>query len=158
MTQNTNFFSKIANLVPGYKGYAEREDRRSNDKVFRDHCSGSLLRSEQDIVNCMNDQIRAGNMAVARQLEPLRKSVNTLASRINFSPYGESGFFAANRIGEQELASIQQMDVTIGDNVKALAAEVTNSYDDTYIKNIQQHIRIIEDALVARNNFIGNYK
>ena len=40
--KGNNIFEKLGALIPGYKGYSEREGRRDTDKILRNHIAESL--------------------------------------------------------------------------------------------------------------------
>ena len=46
MDRLKNVFDKIGSLIPGYKGYAERDGRRNCDKILRDSISAQLSECE----------------------------------------------------------------------------------------------------------------
>ena len=49
MDRKKNIIDKIASLIPGYKGYAERDGRRNCDRVLRDSITNCLLEVEKKI-------------------------------------------------------------------------------------------------------------
>jgi|LauGreSBDMM110SN_4_FD.fasta_scaffold825675_1 hypothetical protein len=50
MERKINLFDKIGNLIPGYKGYVIRDEKRNTDKKFRDELVSKLNQSEEYLI------------------------------------------------------------------------------------------------------------
>jgi viroplasmin and RNaseH domain-containing protein len=89
---------KIGNLIPGFKGYVIREEKRNDDNKLRDKLHALLKDSETEIINFQQELIKQGNISKCQEWEIVRKSINTLYSKIKYSSEGESSFFSNNQI------------------------------------------------------------
>ena len=58
MDRIKNVFDKIGSLIPGYKGYAERDGRRNCDKILRDSISAQLSEAEKNIYSQMKEALK----------------------------------------------------------------------------------------------------
>ena len=105
MERPGNISDKIGSLIPGYKGYAERDGRRNCDKQLRSILSSKLIECENTLVNRINEAITNSDKSLMRKVEVCRKFINTTQSKVNYAPYGESGFFSDQQIKEDELIS-----------------------------------------------------
>ena len=89
----------------------------------------------------------------------LRKSVDTLFSKIKYAKHGESSFFSEMQLKENELDEIYNLDLKLVENVNLVCSSV-ESYiqDSTNPKAINKMVRDIEIALDNRNNYINTFK
>lgn len=147
MERPVNILDKIGSLIPGYRGYVEREGRRNCDKVLRETLSDELSRFEKVIVREINNAINNSEINKMRRLESERKYVNTLLSKIRYAPYGASSFFSDQQINEDSLMIIYQYDLDLAESINHLV-----SIDLS--ESILQNINNLEDILVKRNRFI----
>ncbi len=113
MKRNKNIFDKIGSLIPGYRGYAERDLRRDCDKLLRLEISSKLLNFQKKVDQEIKKLIDLKEFDELVKYESLRKKINTLAGKIEFAPYGESAFFSSNLIKEDQLEKIYEFDYEI---------------------------------------------
>ena len=64
MERNKSFLDKIGSLIPGYKGYAEREIRRQNDKILRQKIVAELAVCEKIVQNRITKEIKNRNIEI----------------------------------------------------------------------------------------------
>ena len=105
MKRTTNIFDKIGTLIPGYRGYQEREGRRECDRQLREQIADKLSEVEKKI----NNQIENTELSKLTEIEKNRKKINNLKDLIKYSPYGASAFFTDTAIKETELEEIYQI-------------------------------------------------
>jgi len=149
-----NTFQKIGSIIPGYKGYAQREHRRNCDKLLRDQISNELSKVEKVLTGNINEAIKAGDMDKMRNIEDRRKDINTLNSKIKYAPYGATSFFSAKKIREEELVNIYLMDMDLADSVKDLSKTVVH----LNAEDLVVYINSIESNLDLRNSYIQEFK
>jgi len=154
MDRIKNIFDKIGSLIPGYKGYTEREGRRNCDKILRDSIASQLIETEKILYSLMRDALKKKDKTKMNEIEESRKQINTLMSKVKYAPYGATSFFSDNQIKEDELFSIYQHDFDLSDNVSHLF-EMSAS-GDSIIINLQ--IKKCVDTLLKRNNYINEFK
>lgn len=151
MQRPVNILDKIGSLIPGYKGYVEREGRRNCDRVLRETLSDKLSKFEKEIVKEINNAINKSEIDTMRRLESDRKDVNTLLSKIRYAPYGASSFFSDQQIKEDELMTIYQFDLDLAESIDLL---ITIDLSE----NLTDNINNLENILVKRNQFIKENK
>lgn len=146
MKRETNIFDKIGTLIPGYRGYQEREGRRECDRQLREQIAGRLTYVEKDL-NLLIENIPFEKLS---EIEKFRKKINSLNDLIKYSVYGASSFFSNSVIKETELENIYQYDLEI--------LEVTNELQGiTKLKNlsaIKENIELLEKAIIKRNQYL----
>lgn len=153
MDRVKNVFDKIGSLIPGYKGYAERDGRRNCDKTLRDSISAQLSESEKNIYSQMKEALKIKDKSKMNELEELRKETNTFLSKVKFAPYGATGFFSDNQIKEDELYSIYQYDYDLAESVK-LFFDLTSSDD---LVTTKSQLKNCTEILLKRNNYINEF-
>ena len=106
MERDLTIIDKIGSLIPGYRGYVEREGRRNCDKQLRSNLSSRLTGCENTLVNRIKEAINIPDRPLMRKIEICRKLINTTQSKVNYAPYGESSFFSDQQIKEDELMNL----------------------------------------------------
>lgn len=154
MERKKNIYDKIGALIPGYSGYVERDSRRNCDKQLRDILSNKLSKNEHQIVKRISNAIMNSNKELMRELEFVRKEINTTLSKVKYAPYGASSFFADNQIKEDELMKIYQFDLEISEIVESLGLNI-NNYE---AKQLLVFLEELNQLLENRNQYIKEHK
>lgn len=154
MERAVNIFDKIGSLIPGYRGYTEQDARRNCDKHLRSILSSKLIECENTLVNRINEAIINSDKPLMRKIEVCRKLINTTQSKINYAPYGESGFFSDQQIKEDELMKIYHFDLDMAEVV----CEIENIILDHDIASIMRMLSELDNVLRTRNQFIREHK
>ena len=154
MERTKNIFDKIGSLIPGYRGYAERDGRRNCDKLMRNKIAEEITKCESFLNDRMKTEIKNKKMESLQDLEECRKKLNTLSEKIKYAPYGESSFFGESQIQEDELQNIYKLDHDILLSIKKIYAEISNSE----ITDVLLFINSLNSMLDDRNNFIKEHK
>jgi hypothetical protein len=152
MERKANILEKIGSLISGYSGYAERDGRRNCDKALRIEITNTLSEYEKGLVKLIPHLVAVNNFSALNELELIRKSINTLTFKIEFAPYGVSGFFDNDFIKEEELAQVYTMDLELMESVKSLSM---SNYEE--FKQLINCINKIEENLNRRNNYISRF-
>jgi len=154
MDRKASILDKIGSLIPGYRGYAERDGRRNCDKQLRSTLSLKLFECENVLVNRINEAITNSDKPLMRKVEVCRKSINTTQSKVNYAPYGESGFFSDQQIKEDELMKIYHFDLDMAEVVD----EIENIVLDHDIEQIMKKLSELDNVLKSRNQFIREHR
>jgi hypothetical protein len=159
MTKRTvNIFDKIGSLIPGFQGYATRDNKRYTDKLLRIFISGKIDLIEQKIEELKRTLIQNNQIQKATEFETVRKNINTLSSKIRFASYGESAFFDSNQIKEDELEQILQIDNQILERVCLMEVLFQTKYhEEITAVALNQNVTEIEKLFLDRINFIQKY-
>jgi len=154
MDRKKNIVDKIASLIPGYKGYAERDGRRNCDSVLRDSIANCLLEVEKKIDLIMFEALSNKDKVKLRSLEIMRKKVNTLSSKIKYAPYGATSFFSDVKIKEDELEKIYLFDL----EMQLKTNEIQKLVLSNSVEGLSELLISLEDELVSRNIYINEFK
>jgi hypothetical protein len=157
--RNKNILDKIGSLIPGYSGYAERSDRRNNEKIFRVQNSLFFDQSENNILEYQKKLISLNKLDELKDWEILRKRINTLSSKFKNTNYGESSFFSSRQIKEEELIEILSFDEKIASIIQLIQNKTIKILEiQPTISEISDLLNKIETLFLERLVFISNYK
>ncbi len=154
MDRQVNIFDKIGSLIPGYTGYAERNNQRQCDKLLREKVAFTINSSEKIMSKRIAASIKANEHAQINESEECRKKLNTIRDKIKFAPYGESAFFSSTQLKENELLAIYQKDLAILDK----ANDINRIIPDSDSKSLLKAIDELEGMLNERNEYIKEFK
>lgn len=154
-----NILDKIGRLIPGYTGYAIRDEKRNTDKKTIEFIALSIQQSENLIVQHQKELLNKNEIKQMKEWETARKSLNTLYSKIKYAPYGESSFFSENQLKEEELDMIHSFDLEITEKTLFISKTVQEEIEEILsVVFILKQIRDIEKLIVERLNFINQHK
>lgn len=118
-------------ILPGFRGYKLREQRREADRIVRDYIYRTLEHSRDDLMACFQTLTDAKASELMDPMNRLVARLDTVAEKINRGSYGYSGFFDAVKVDEPELDNMlaydtQLMDLArkIGDAIAGFKAEL----------------------------------
>jgi hypothetical protein len=160
----SRFLENLAYLVPGYRGYKERELRREEDSRLRGRVLAKLqlIRGlvEERILKLTEQSTDAAVEAFARRL----RRVEGIADAVRYAPYGFSGFFDAVRIREETLEKLLETDLLLfqdldesferlrGTPFPPRSKQTMTAYLEAFDSDIQR----IETRLVTRDKILGD--
>jgi len=119
-------FKKILAIIPGFKGYMERQARRDSDKLLRDTIAKRFEEQLGRVSALQRDLINGGQIDKIDDLEAAAIKLRTFADRIRRATRGYSGLFDAVKINEDDLARLYQYDA----GMLALSDEVSKAVDN----------------------------
>jgi hypothetical protein len=138
--ESEKLLERIMLVVPGFRGYKLREQRREADRIIRSHIYDILERSRDDLTSSfqvLNDS------KVTELTEPMNRlvaRVDTVAEKVNHASYGYSGFFDSIKIEEPELDQMIAYDTQLMDLVRKFS-EGTMSFRNDLSQNKLENAR-----------------
>lgn len=123
--QKPGLLSRVANLIPGYRGYAEREDRRAADQAVRSEVVEGLDTMRSALDRIIADCSRSMQFAELEPLESLKRRLSTLADGVRHAPAGYSAFFDRHEVGATKLEAILGRDLELAESVGALTSRIS---------------------------------
>ncbi|MHB8996769.1 MAG: hypothetical protein ACYC63_16090 [Armatimonadota bacterium] len=130
-----NAVQKLADKIPGFKGYHEQEIRRSADKLLRDHLAGLLDQIRQRLFRFQGELKSRGEFKPMTDLDRLGRRLVRARDRIEHASYGYAGFLDAAKIGPEQLDRLYDYDLALEENIAAIdqaAATFTSSASGDY--------------------------
>jgi hypothetical protein len=119
-------FKRLGSLIPGFKGYIERQNRREADKLLRDTVARRFDEQWKRASQLQVDMVSQGMIAYVDDMERATLQLRTFIDKISTAPRGYSGLFDAVKINEKELEAIYQYDAAFFD----LAEQVGRALDN----------------------------
>jgi len=119
-------FKKILSVIPGFKGYIERQKRRDSDKILRETVANRFDQQWQRISALQRDFINQGELQYVDDLEAAAIKLRTFIDRIRRARRGYSGLFDAEKINEKELALLYQYDASLLEMSDLVASAIDN--------------------------------
>ena len=146
MKRKTNIFDKIGTLIPEYKGYQERDERRECDRQLREQIADMLSETEKKFMVIMENV----DIKSLTDTEKIRKKINNLKDLIRYSSYGASSFFSDSEIKENELESIYKMDLDVFDAAENLQKNIIAKNLDV----VKRDVESLENSINKRNQYL----
>src|SRR5262245_13452802 len=145
-----NLLEKLADAIPGLKGYREKEARRDTDKRFREYLAGRIEGVRSRLDDAKRDVVNAGRLDGLAEMDRLSQKVFKAANTIRYASYGYSGFFDQVKIQEAELDRLYQYDLSLVTDIEALEAAAQNVAVNT--KEFETRINELEKRIEDRKN------
>ena len=135
-------------IIPGYRGYKLREERREADRIVRDYIYRALEHSRDDLMGCFQS---LSDTKVSELIEPMNRliaRIDTIAEKINRGSYGYSGFFDSIKVNEPELDNMLAYDTQMMDLVRKIN-DATTSFKTDLTQGKLVNARITQQTLDA---------
>ena len=126
VTSQQDPFKRLGSLIPGFKGYIERQNRREADKLLRDTVARRFDEQWQRTSQIQVEMVNSGMIQYVDDIERAALKLRTFIDKISTAPRGYSGLFDAVKINEKELEAIYQYDAAFFD----LAEQVGRALDN----------------------------
>lgn len=122
--EQRNWLERLAAKIPGFRGYFEHELRREVDKIQRDWIADQIDRGRSGVQEKIREWSRRGQLQNLDLASSMEKMLDRLANRVRHADYGNSGFFDAIKIREEELDALYRFDLELSVLVEDLAARI----------------------------------
>lgn len=114
-------FDKLLGVLPGFKGYKEREIRRTADKLLRDHLVTILGGARRSLEQLRGRLADAGDLRRLGEVDTAGRRLEHLTDRVRYADYGYSGFFDALKIDSHALDRLYDFDLALLGGASRLA-------------------------------------
>jgi hypothetical protein len=152
VTEDQDPFKRLASKIPGFGGYIERENRRAADKLLRESIADRYEAVWKWLSNLQSDLASDGNLEILDELETAATKIQTFKDKVRTAAYGNSGFFDAIKINEDELASLYNYDIALldqADEVERAVDNVETSVGEDGLPAAVSHLVTLSRDLVA---------
>jgi len=150
MGRKLDFLEKAIRLIPGYKGYKRKEERRDNDQLLR-----TTLTKRLEQARTRGREITGGlrgpaALKAVTDLDRVDKRLEKVIDEIRFAARGYRGLFDMHKVRENELDSLYRFDVDLVENVRDVekAMEELASAADAGA-DLAPHIKAVVELLMA---------
>lgn len=118
--RSLNILEKAIRLVPGYKGYKRKEERRDNDHLFRMH----LVSRMEKLITVQNEAVRSlkgpDALKLVNEMDSASKKLEKAIDEVRFADRGYRGWFDMHKVQESELDKLYAFDVGMVEDVEQL--------------------------------------
>ncbi len=114
------FLEKAIRLIPGYKGYKSKEERRDNDQLFRAGLVSRLERLRTDINEIPATLRGPSALKSITDFDRILKRLERVTDEIRFAARGYRGWFDMHKVREDELDKLYAFDVGLMENIEEL--------------------------------------
>lgn len=135
-------------IVPGFRGYKLREQRREADRLVRDYIYNALQHSRDDFMSCLQSLTDAKASELVEPMNRLIAKLDIVAEKVNRASYGYSGFFDSVKVEEPQLDNMLAYDTQLMESVRKLG-DATASFKADLIQGILENTRTSQQALGA---------
>jgi hypothetical protein len=111
--ESKNWFERLAEHIPGYKGYKEKELRREADKTQRLYIAERLDSVRDKLDGLKLDIINRGELAKLDDVDVATRKLRTVTDRIRFADYGYAGLFDTTKVDEAVLDRLYEFDMQL---------------------------------------------
>ena len=144
---------KLLDIIPGWNGYQERQNRRKADQVLRQTLAEKLSTQRRKLDVVQNELISHGKIEFVDDVGSAVTRLQTFIDRVRFATYGYSGLFDAIRIGQNELEQMYNFDAALFDYVERLDAATERLREAVSIgEGIAEAVRVIQEICREAND------
>ena len=157
-----NWLERLGEMIPGFRGFQDRELRREVDKMQREHLAKELGRLKVVTRGRARAYSDEGQLGVLHLFERLDRQLDGLSQAIRFSDYGASGFFDVVKINEPELEKLYQFDLSVLDDVSLLSGDLAaiplpgKGDAGEAVEQALTRLRALEDKWAGRKSVVND--
>jgi len=111
--QMENQYQKIIEKIPGFAGYFAREKRRTADKLLRQYLADRLRKTKDELLSKGDLLLKKGNFNTLGELNELIKKFQLVLDKMEYAPYGYSGFFGPVKVDTEILDKLYTVDASL---------------------------------------------
>jgi hypothetical protein len=147
-----NLLEKLADAIPGLKGYRDKESRRDTDKRFREYLANRIDTSSDAIDDIKRRQVNEKRLDGLADWDRLSQKLFKVSNSIRHATYGYSGFFDQVKIQEAELDRLYQYDLSLVADVEALEKSLQAT---PQLSDIESKVNALERRVEDRKNLFS---
>jgi hypothetical protein len=125
-----NALEQLANSIPGFSGYREKELRRDTDRIQREFLASRLESCKKALDGAASSASRLGLLDAINDIETARKRLDKVTARIRYADRGYAGFFDAIKVKEDVLDRVYQFDLDLLGGVEGVKAAAETAASD----------------------------
>ena len=157
--ESKNWFERLAERIPGYREYKEKELRREADKIERLYVGERLDSCRKKLEELQLELTRRGSLDLLDVVDITLRKLRKVRDRVQFADYGYSGLFDATKVGQEKLDELYQFDRQleaeaggIDDLAVALSADSPSLRTDVGL--LEDRIEALDARLDEREHLI----
>ncbi|HJJ31557.1 MAG TPA: hypothetical protein O0X97_04845 [Methanocorpusculum sp.] len=121
---------KIQLIIPGYRGYRQREDARIADSLLRTQIADAVKEHiMQPLELCREEASRALELDIMNNIAAVITKAKTAEAKVRHAEQGYSGISAGVRIEQEELNTLYELDLSLLTAVQSLGTAAKAAAD-----------------------------
>jgi hypothetical protein len=108
--ESKNWFERMAEHIPGYKGYKQKELKREADKIERLYVAERLDSCQTRLDDVKLELVNRGNLEMLGVIDVAIRKLRKVRDRVQFADYGYAGLFDTTKVGVEKLEELQAFD------------------------------------------------
>lgn len=136
MPEKLRLLEKLELIVPGFKGYKEKEIRREQDKALRKRLARALQDFKYDLIGMEEEY--SEDLKRVKSVEILVGRVQKLEDKIEHADYGYAGFFDLIHIDEDKLDQLYQHDLQMFELIDRVKGEEDPDVLKTKVQELEE--------------------
>ena len=145
----TGLLEKIELIIPGFRGYKEKELRRESDRLVRNQIYLKLSEAESEVKDVYRSLVNSGVSEAWDDTDHLVARMDRITQRINHSEYGYAGFFDAMKVKEPDLDRMIAFDDQLLAQTDTVTQAVNALKDSVNNGRVQEARAKVADAAKA---------
>jgi len=148
--------SSVARLVPGYRGYAGKDDRHEEDRRLRAQVVRCLRESSQDLHRAVRGARFEGTPPGLVRVGDVARRLDRLAVDVAHATTGEATLLTGGGVDGARLELLYRADIAVAEGVQGLVAEVgawvaNPVLDGSALSGVETALDLAETAWRARH-------
>lgn len=115
---------RIADKIPGFRGYLDKEKRRDADKLLRDSIAARFDAQLRRLPEVQMQLLTGAGLEFVDDVERASTKLQTFIDRVKTTPRGYAGFFDAVKVKEDDLERLYHWDEQLLTEADKIAAAV----------------------------------
>ena len=155
------FWEKV---LPGYKGYKEREGSRNTDKILREYLTAKLKESRSRYDDFKVELTDRGNLNLFKPAEKVTQVLSKVTNRVRYANYGFSGRWLGQKIEVKELDQVHDFDKQLATKVNEFeeAIKGLEGLDDddaitSALRDLAGMLRDMDESLNDREQILRTF-
>jgi len=144
---------RIMGLIPGFRGYKQKELRRESDRLVRNRVYEKLQESVQDLREVYRELVERGFVGMWEGVDRLAAKFDRISEKVNHASYGYSGFFDAIKVDEEKLDQLIRFDLDLIYKTDALASKIDQMKGDAPSASAEAMKTELQDVLSSVSDF-----
>jgi len=144
---------KIMSLIPGFRGYKQKELRRESDRLVRNRVYEKLQGAAQDLREVYRELVDRGFVGMWEGVDRLAAKFDRISEKVNHASYGYSGFFDTIKVDEEKLDQLIRFDIDLINKADALTSKIDQIKRDASSAGAETLRTEIQNVLSSANEF-----
>lgn len=141
---------RLLQRIPGYGGYAAKEQRRDADKALRMHLARQFRAEHEALTRLMQAFTASARLAVVERLGQVSQALLLFIARLETAPRGYASWFERVQIEQADLEQLYSFDAKLADSLPLLREQLG------YVQSRADSGSDLPEALAALQQFVGN--